>query len=202
MPSAVRWGWIPSKATVAEQLKEDNQQSSIPWRSVVVQLLKLRHELYTRYIIQGTRQRPQRAPLKAGSECHERVKAQRGLFIYAAHYNPGTDSSPKMHKCMPQALIAHHGPSHQTSGRSPCAQSKAGTTPRAMASGDRSGLWTFIDARNVRFAREDAALHSKQAQTCIKRPTRGAQSTCVFLGGLAKQRVEQGLLLRRRLLLY
>ena len=53
-----------------------------------------------------------------------------------------------------------------------------------MASGDRSGLWTFIDARNVRFARGVLRSALLQAQSfivhCIKRIA--APNVCAALG--------------------
>ena len=92
--------------------------------------------------------------IAAGSGGRVRIAALRGLSSFAEHYNPCADSSPKMHKCMPRALHSAARAFHDNIRTEHLRLfSKAGATPRAMASGDRSGLWTFIDARNVRSAR-------------------------------------------------
>ena len=97
-----------------------------------------------------------------------RIAACEDFSSGAAHYNPCADSSPKMHKCMPRALHSAARAFHQNIRTEPLRLfSKAGATPRAMASGDRSSLWTFIDARNVRFARSLLRPALLQAQNFI-----------------------------------
>ena len=60
----------------------------------------------------------------------------------------------------------------------------ASATPRAVASGDRSGLWTLINARNVRFARSVLRSALLQAQAFIVHCTKriAAPDVCAALG--------------------
>ena len=130
--------------------------------------------------------------ISAGSGCRVRIAAQRRLASGAKHYNPCADSSPKMHKVHAARAQSAARALHQTSGRSPCAQSKAGATPRAMASGDRSGLWTFINARNVRFAREVLRSTQSRRRLASRDPHHALKALVCSFAALLSNKLSKG----------